>query len=329
MSAKYRRFMTAASTLLLVLMMLSARDAMAYTGITNLVYLSDQDRLHGFSATHKDPGDLNAAESCIQWVPDELGNYHCVATLYVENWVSVTAELYDVAGTRMYSAYDFDFVAAVNEYLLPVPVPNSYLVPSRAHGIHYVEQDVYFGNLDATGFWFYSYAGTNVYLLGETDKEATPIPVCSQASIDSASINTVLQWTAVEPWERAATMVCIWPNAPNAINFNDSFAQIYPFFASTNDPCATTIYRSSIFVGGVHKHPYFQSAAEYTRGNGCRNDKRSLTLSQLNQVNILNQEFSDNDKAAFAGSGSPFYLRVPLGNAVKRLLNNTTTGVWP
>jgi len=328
MSASYRRFGPAGSALLLVLMMLPAPEAPAISGITNLVYLTDEDKLQGFSATQKDPGDLDATESCIQWVPDEAGNYFCQQTLYIENWVSVTAQLYNTAGTLVYSGYDSDFVAAVNEYLLPVQV--GYFLDTRAHGIHYLEQDLYFGNLDSSGFWVYSYAGTNVYQLGETEKIEKAIPVCNQASIDSASINAVLQWPATEPWERAATVFCaIGPNTPSVGNFNDSFGQIYPYFASTNDPCATLTYKGVPVVGAAHKHPYFQSAAEYTRGNGCRNDKNPPTISQLNQLNILNQQFSDNDKAAFSGSGIPFYLRVPLGNAVKRLLNNTTTGVWP
>jgi hypothetical protein len=84
-------------------------------------------------------------------------------------------------------------------------------------------------------------------------------------------------------------------------------------------------YRS----GGVHKHPYFQTSAEYNRGNGCLNDKTFLTTAQLNQVNTLNQDFSPGDKSAFSGTGLPFYVRVPLGNAIKQLLNGATTGVWP
>ncbi|HEY6924936.1 MAG TPA: hypothetical protein VI653_15785 [Steroidobacteraceae bacterium] len=328
MSASYPRFFSAGAALLLVLTLPAAGDALAYSGITNLVYLSDEDKLQGFSATDKDPGDADATESCIDWVTDEAGNTFCDETLYVENWVAVTAQVYNVAGTLVYSGSDTDFAAAVNEYTLPVQL--GYFLDTRAHGIHYLEQDFYFGSLDANGFWFYSYAGTNVYQLGETEKIARAIPVCNQASIDSVSVNTALQWTAAEPWERAATIACaVGPNSPTALNFNDSFAQIYPNFASTNDPCATLTYQNSPFVGAVHKHPYFQSAAEYTRGNGCRKDKNPPTVSQLNQLNILNQDFSDGDKSAYRNSGQPFYLRVPLGNAVKRLLNNTTTGVWP
>jgi hypothetical protein len=314
------------SALLLALMMLSAREAMALSGVTNVVYLSDQDKLQGFSATYKDVGDVNAAEYCTQWVYDEVGNYYCVQTLYYENWVSVTAELYNPSGGLYYSAHSYDFISAVEEYLQQ---PSSYLANWRAHGIHYLEQDLYIGYYDATGFWIYVYAGTNVYLLGETQKLERPVPVCSVSSTQSAAINTALQWPAVEPWERAATMLCVAPNSVTAGYFNDSFGQFYTDLGPTNDPCATKVVDLDYRSGGVHKHPYFQTSAEYNRGNGCLNDKTFLTTAQLNQVNTLNQDFSPGDKSAFSGTGLPFYVRVPLGNAIKQLLNGATTGVWP
>lgn len=319
-------------------MMLSARDASAFSGITNLVYLGSQDQLQGFSATTKDVGDLNATEVCTQYEYDEAGDYFCVATLYVEYWVSVTAELFNQqSGTLHYSGHSRDFLAAVNEYSMPPPPPNGYFSDFRAHGTYYVEQDIYFGNSDGSGFWFYTYAGTNVTKIGEADKVEHVIPSCSLATVDSLAINTASQWSPKEPWERAATFFCGAPNQALAYDFNDSFNQFYPGMPLSNDPCSTTIYAMALagqgIVGGIHSHPYFQSAAEYTRGLGCLHDQRSPTISQLDQLNIMNQDFSDNDKAAFSGSmpgaGWPLYLRVPLGNAVKRFLSNTTTRVWP
>jgi len=339
MLAIQRRFISASSTLLLVLMMLSTRDASAFSGITNLVYIGSQDQLQGFSATNKDVGDLNATEVCTEYVPDEAGDYFCVATLYVEYWVSVTAQLFNQqSGVPVlhYSGHSRDFLAAVNEYSMPPPPPNGYFSDFRAHGIYYVEQDIYFGNSDGSGFWFYTYAGTNVYQLGEADKIEHVIPYCSLATVDSGVINEILQWPAKEPFERAATIGCMGPNLVTVFDFNDSFGKIYPYMPFTNDPCKTTVYLSLIgqgIVGGMHKHPYFQSPDEYTAGLGCFQDKRSPTISQLDQLNIMNQDFSDNDKNAFRGSspaaGWPFYLRVPTGSAVKRFLSNTTTGVWP
>lgn len=327
MFVSHRRFISGISALLLALTMLIAKDAMALSGVTNLVYLTDEDRLQGFSATYKDVGDLNAAESCIQWVYDEAGNYYCVQTLYYENWVSVTAELYNPSGGLYHSGHSYDFISAVEEYLLQ---PSSYLANWRAHGIHYLEQDIYYGYYDITGFWVYSYAGTYVYVLGETEKLYRPVPVCSVSSTAYAAINTALQWPAVEPWERAATLLCVAPNSVTAGYFNDSFGQFYTDLSPTNDPCATKVVSGLDYrAGGVHKHPYFQSSAEYNRGNGCFGDQTVLTAAQLSAYNTLNQDFSTGDRSAASGTGLPFYLRVPLGNAIKQLLNNTTTGVWP
>jgi hypothetical protein len=93
------------------------------------------------------------------------------------------------------------------------------------------------------------------------------------------------------------------------------------------DPCALASKVVAI-VAGAHSHPYFTSAAQFHAGIGCFGDQDPITMAELDNLNLQNQNFSNNppeagpDDTDFALAYAPLYLLVPLGGVVKRLPQN-------
>ncbi len=170
----------------------------------------------------------------------------------------------------------------------------------------------------------------SAYVTVIVTSSGTPVPgepSCSPVVIDQAAINSVFQWPKKEPYERGVTLVCAGIDVITPRNQTTSWT-------TTQDPCATAIQPAPYWVAAAHSHPFFTTAAQYRAGVGCLRDQNVLTPTQLNQVNILNEEFSvEGDIAAFCARTQPLYMRVPIGDRVKKLqgsaLGCTVTTVFP
>lgn len=97
----------------------------------------------------------------------------------------------------------------------------------------------------------------------------------------------------------------------NALRDNFTWIQVVPLGATD----------------GAHSHPFFSDAEEYHRGLGCHGDQDPVTEQDLVIFNIQNQCFGSGDVAWTDLTGLPLYLRVSLGNQVKRM--NPDGDVYP
>jgi hypothetical protein len=157
------------------------------------------------------------------------------------------------------------------------------------------------------------------------------VQVC-QAPPDTLAVNTSLAWPSQEPWERGASLWCR-TNGAVADYFRDSFGMFYSGYTPTMDPCGVNLVSgggTGTLIGGVHKHPYFTTASQYTAGIGCGGDTQSPTAAELNAVNSANNNFGPGDPNWNSQTGTPLYLRTPTGSQVKRrAVNGSVTTVYP
>jgi len=302
---------------MLLLAGLGTRDALAYTGVTNLTYTVSSGVLSGYSDTFKDPGDLNSASVCTRYVQDEVGNLYCVEYLYLEYYAAVVGTLYDPDFSQYSNASNVGWLIADVGYSVNQPAGGVW----TADGQHYALEDIYQCLWDNVSGWICYYSGTNVYHFGDTELQVG-VARCSTTTVNQAATNVTLSWPAREPFERAVTMYCVGPDVLTFGYYNDSFGAVYPEFPDpTNDPCATKTYpQSDGNSAGAHSHPYFKTAAEFQRGIGCHGQKwLTPTQPELDALNRDNANFSEGDISAYRCQASPLYVRSPNADSVRKL----------
>lgn len=188
--------------------------------------------------------------------------------------------------------------------------------------------------------YFYGYpycieSGTNANYLGTTHDTKTVLCTSANSStaFDQAAVTQALAWPANEPFERAVSIRCLSPGTFEIVpgSLNDSFREIYPSGAFSNDPCLSTITTPTLYGStlGLHTHPHFTTAAQYLRGNGCNGDTNYPSPAQLQQINQQNIAPSANDRNAFRCLATPLYVRSPAADRVTRIQGTPGTGFCP
>jgi hypothetical protein len=164
--------------------------------------------------------------------------------------------------------------------------------------------------------------------------QAPPAPSCGAP--DGLAVNISVDqyiWPPQEPFERGVSLACQNGNVTPQ-NFRDSFGYYYSGFTPSNDPCGTSLNPnvSGTLLGGLHSHPYFRTPQEYMAGVTCGNvpNQQTPTISELNQLNQTNQAFGPDDGVWPASTGTPLFMRVPVGNVVKKKSpGGNVTQVYP
>jgi len=156
------------------------------------------------------------------------------------------------------------------------------------------------------------YRATNCCVSSNHCEDCVPYmvcPLCSNDTMDGVA-KSELRGYPREPFERGFTMVCNGgqPIIQDRVNSD-------PGARDSNDPCAVTLTVRSNAIAYGHSHP-FLNHAQANEGIGCL-EQKNWDRERVEELNVANRDFSDEDRDAAETRGLPLYLVTPRRNTVR------------